>query len=135
MTHITKGCIGRWTDPDLANLLLKLLAKWRIIIDEVHNEHNPNSGTIIRLREINNTMPNNTPRKILISGTSFETTPAHMAGWIEVMQDKSWRKHPSALDYPRMNAHQRDLVHCTKEALEKLGKEYDKLTKALVRRY
>ena len=103
----------------------------RIIVDEVHNEHNASSGTISRIREINGGMPGDPPRKILISGTPFETTPEHMAGWISVIEDETWEEPPPARpDYPRMNNCRRDLVHCTKTALQKLGREHSTLVKA-----
>ena len=100
----------------------------------MHNEHNPHSGTISRLQGINNFMPGDTPRKILISGTPFEMTLAHMAGWIGVIENDKNDKPPSVRpDYSRMNNHWRDLVHCTSKALIALGKEHARLDEALLR--
>ena len=97
------------------------------------NDSNGNDKDF-RLRQINQNMPGDTSRKILISGTPFETTPAHMSGWIEVMESDEWKNPPSArTDYPRMNQHRRDLVHGTSIALTKLGKEHDRLVRVALK--
>ena len=103
----------------------------RIVVDEVHLEHNDTAGTINLVRSLNNDMQGEIPRKILISGTPFETSPAHMAGWISVTQDKRWTKPPAVTDYPRMRTQQQNLHHCTSEALSELGRMHESLVKVL----
>jgi len=104
----------------------------RIIVDEVHREHNEGAGIISRLRQINDSMPGQIPRKILISGTPFESSPGHMAGWINTIQDKTWITPPKTTGYPRMHDQRQKLKFCTKQALIELGKKHESLVKAII---
>lgn len=60
----------------------------RILVDEVHVECYPTAGTIKRVQMLNNTMKDEMPRTIFISGTPFESSPQHIAGWIETIEDQ-----------------------------------------------
>ena len=59
----------------------------RILVDKAHVESNPNAGTIKLVQSINNRMKGEIPRKILITGTPFESSPQQMAGWIGILED------------------------------------------------
>ena len=103
----------------------------RVLVDEVHVEHNETAGTINRVRTLNRAMEPECPRKILISGTPFESSPAHMAAWIGVIQDERWLNPPRVSGYRRMRTQQGNLHLCTKDALIELGKRHDQLVKML----
>ena len=108
------------------------LVQWgRIIVDEVHKEHQPSTGTISRISTMNKESLGQLPRKIFISGTPFESTPQHMVPWIELIRNPTWDSaFTSGEQYPRMENHRRNLVHCTTALLRSLGKEHDRLVKA-----
>ncbi len=83
----------------------------RIVVDEVHTESNEYTGTISKVRALNTTMRGRIPRKLFLTGTPFETSPAHMAGWVGTLQDSDtgWAPHLAIPNYPRMNNHRQNL--------------------------
>lgn len=103
----------------------------RILVDEVHNENNASAGMIKLMDMINKIMAPEVPRKIFISGTPFESSPDHMAGWISTIEDKRWCAPQPVNDYPRMSYQQLHLPQCTSGALKELGKKHKHLVKIL----
>ena len=107
----------------------------RIIVDEVHTESNAISGTIKRVDDLDKLTKGNPPRKLFLTGTPFETTPANMAGWVSKLEAHWWTKYKDEyrVTYPRRHAACRNLRVCTSAAITELGKEHARLVREKLR--
>ena len=51
--------------------------------DEAHIEYKSGAGALIRIRHRDTEMEEQPPQKFLLTGTPFETSPSHMAHWLD----------------------------------------------------
>lgn len=104
----------------------------RIVVDEVHTEHNKNSGTIAKIRKIDESMKGGKPRKTLLTGTPFDSSPKQMAGWVSLLEDETWTTSKDVEGCPRWTRQRYRLRWCTESALIDLGKVHETLVKTVV---